>query len=131
VPRRTTGRAVTVLPVRDALALTKQRMLSMGAESNFGWTVPAVLTQRMLGSRGDVYASARHSAGASGGGWVLEIARKLDTGNRDDLVHGDPLNISLFAIAIWDGTARGVYPGQYGLACTRSGAIELNFLSES
>jgi len=127
VPRKTGGRAVSVLPIKDSIALTKQRMDLMKAESNFGWTVPAVLSRRMLGSRGDVHASARHV----GGGWVLEIARKLDTGNRDDLVHGDPLRPSLFAIAIWNATARGIRPGEYGLECTRSGAIELEFVSES
>jgi len=127
VPARTRGRHVDVLPIKESIALTKERVQRMGAKSNIGWRVPAVLSRRMLGSRGDVHASARHVGGA----WILEIARKLDTGHRDDLVHGDPLRPSLFAIAIWDGTARGVYPGQYGLACTRSGAIELTFLSES
>ena len=127
VPRRTKGRPVAVLAVDDSIALTKERAEAMRTDSNLGWTVPAVLSRRMLGSRGDVHASARHI----GGTWVLELARKLDTGHRDDLVHGDPARPSLFSIAIWDGTARGVRPGEYGLACTRSGAIELHFLSES
>ena len=127
VPRRIKGRSVTVLSAKDSIALTKERAAAMRNESNIGWTVPAVLTRRMLGSRGDVHASARHV----GGTWILELARKLDTGYRDDLVHGDPLRPSLFSIAIWNGTAKGVRPGEYGLECTRSGAIELYFVSES
>jgi len=127
VPRRIAKTHFAVLTVKDSIALTQKRMESMDPKSNFGWTVPAFLARRMQGSRADVHASARHV----GRGWVLELARKLDTGQRDDLVLGDPLRPALFAIAIWDGGARGVYPADYGLACTRSGAIELQFLSES
>jgi len=127
VPKRGGKKALDVLHWRDSIALTPQRMALMTAENNFGWKVPGVLTRKMLGSRADVHASARFANGA----WIMELARRLDTGNRDDHVLGDAMHTALFALAIWDGTGRGVYPGRYGAECSRSAAIELVFLSQS
>ena len=127
VPRRVGSKALSTLHWKDSIALTSERMALMKPENNIGWTVPAVLTRNMLGSRADVPASARFA----GGSWFLEVARKLDTGNRDDLLLGDPMHPAHFAIAIWDGTAEGVYPGRYGVKCSRSAMIELVFLSQS
>ena len=127
VPKRVTNKPVDVLHWRDAIALTPERMARMRPEGNFGWKVPGVLIRKMLGSRADVVASARFA----GGTWIMEIARRLDTGNRDDHVLGDPMHSALFGVAIWDGKAQGVYPGRYGTQCTRSGPVELVFLSQS
>ncbi|MHC4954635.1 MAG: ethylbenzene dehydrogenase-related protein [Planctomycetota bacterium] len=129
VPRKSGGRAVSHLPVRASIALTKKRLGLMKSESNFGWTVPAVLSRPMLGSRGDVTAAARWSKAT--GTWIMEIARKLDTGHQDDRILGESERSVPMALAIWDGTAEGVHPGQYGVRCTRSRAFELVFLSES
>jgi len=122
VPKRITADARWFLPVKNAQSLDPVKMARMSKESNFGWTVPAVIQRPIAGSRGDVFAKARFVGGA----WTLEIARKLDTGHRDD----HPLGVStLLAVAVYDGTANGARVGEYGVAGAVSGAIELDFVS--
>jgi len=83
-----------------------------------GRQIPFDIVRPRKGSRGDVAAVARHHAGV---GWVLELARDLDTGHRDDLAF-DPRASArrLFAIAVGDGVVAADQ--------ARSGPIELRFL---
>jgi len=122
VPIRVRPESAWYLPVENAQVLDAVKMGRMRKETNFGWTVSAVLARPIAGSRGDVFAHARHT----GGVWIVEIARLLDTGHQDD----HPLGVStLFAVGIYDGTGKGARIGEYGTKAAVSGAIELDFLS--
>ena len=125
VPLRIRADSTWYLPESNVQALTPERILNMRKESNYGWTVPAIIQRPMAGSRADVFVSARHV----GGVWVAEIARKLDTGHRDDLVLGMPGSTALMALGVYDGTAGGVRVGEYGQKAAVSAAIEISFLS--
>lgn len=72
----------------------------IAGEHNFGREIPLDVQRARKGSRGDVEARAIHHKGKS---WILEMARDLETGNRDDLpLVLDPLVTYLFAVAIYN-----------------------------
>ncbi|MHC4939661.1 MAG: ethylbenzene dehydrogenase-related protein [Planctomycetota bacterium] len=123
VPAKITSRATWYLRTSNSQTLTPEKMARMSNESNFGWTVSAVIHRPFAGSRADVAVKSRWSNGA----WVAEMARKLETGNRDDLVHAGSM---LFALAVYDGTGKGVRVGEYGLNAAISEPIEVT-LSDS
>ncbi|MHC4849065.1 MAG: ethylbenzene dehydrogenase-related protein [Planctomycetota bacterium] len=125
VPAKVTAKSNWYLQAKDAQSLDAIKMARMKKESNYGWTVPAILHRPFAGSRADVVASSRHA----GGVWVVEVARALDTKHRDDHPF-DPALPILFALGVYDGTAHGVRVGEYGTTAAVSGAIQVK-LSDS
>ncbi len=85
-------------------------------EMNIGWQVAMDILRPMKGSRGDIEASARYVRGA----WILELARALHTGNRDDQPLGDARLPHRFAVAIHNGAG--------GAQHSISGPVELRLL---
>jgi hypothetical protein len=96
----------------------KQLTEKMDLESNLGWEVPLDILRPMKGSRGDVAAKGKHL----GKGWVLEMARDLDTGQTDDRALGGAGESIRFAVAIHDGTEMEAH--------SISGPIELQFVAK-
>jgi len=125
VPAKVTAKSNWYLKAKDAQSLDPIKMARMTKESNYGWTVPAILHRPFAGSRADVVVSSRHA----GGVWVVEVARELDTKHRDDH-RFDPASPILFALGVYDGTAQGVRVGEYGTKAAVSGAIQVK-LSDS
>ncbi|MHC4449867.1 MAG: ethylbenzene dehydrogenase-related protein [Planctomycetota bacterium] len=125
VPVKITAKSNWYLRAKDAQSLDAIKMARMKEESNYGWTVPAILHRTFAGSRADVVVSSRHA----GGVWVVEVARGLDTKHRDDH-RFDPASPILFALGVYDGTAQGVRVGEYGTKAAVSGAIRVR-LSDS
>ena len=66
---------------------------------NKGDTIPGYLLRQLTGSRGDIEAKGRYKEGM----WSLELKRKLDTGNTDD-VQFDLLRTYYFGIANFNNT---------------------------
>jgi len=98
--------------------LPRKNLPKLDPKRNKGWKIPLDIQQPLKGSRGDVFARALYQGRVKA--WVIEIARKLDTGNPDDLIVGDPLVPVRFAVAIHDASE--------GDAHSRSGPIELHFV---
>ena len=119
VPKRVgASRNPMYLTRSNTQPLPRARLAKLDVERNLGWKIPLDIQQPLLGSRGDVSARALYQAKAKA--WVIEIARRLDTGNPDDLILGDPLVPVRFALAVHDASE--------GDAHSRSGPIELRFL---
>jgi hypothetical protein len=95
-----TGRFLTA---ENMQPLTVKRLTEkMTLDSNLGWEVPLDILRPMKGSRGDVGAKGRHL----GKGWLLEMARDLDTGQTDDRPIDAPEESLHFAVAVHDGTEK-------------------------
>ena len=118
-PRRVSAERIPFLTWENTQILTREILETRIKDSaRAGWRIPCDILRAMKGSRGDVMAAGTHVAE----GWVLELARKLDTGHRDDKPVGDPLIPFLFTVAVHDNSG--------GAAHSISGPIELHFLSK-
>ncbi len=63
--------------------------------------IPSVTTSRLEGSRGDISAIGKHTDGK---GWVLEIKRKLSTGDADVDVNFADFSDQYFGIGVFNNT---------------------------
>lgn len=104
------------LPSSNIQPLTKEKLDKLDPERNKGWKIPVDIQRPIRGSRGDVACRALYLKDT----WVLEMARKLDTGHKDDLPLGDRLVTFLFAVAIHDDSEGGRH--------AISGPVELRFV---
>lgn len=62
--------------------------------------IPAIYTSEFVGSRGDLTAKGVHT----GKGWVLEIKRKLNTGDAINDIDFSSLEDQFFGVGIFDNT---------------------------
>lgn len=63
--------------------------------------IPSVTTSLLQGSRGDILAQAQY---VSGKGWVLEMKRKLDTGDAQSDINFTNLADQYFGIGVFNNT---------------------------
>ena len=118
-PKRVGAERTPFLTWDNTQTLTEDILLHrLSSSARPGWRIPCDVMRGMLGSRGDVMAAGQHVRD----GWVLELARKLDTGHLDDKPVGDPLISFYFTVAIHDNSG--------GAAHAISGPIELQFVSK-
>jgi hypothetical protein len=96
----------------------KTKAAQLSGERNVGRRIPYDVLRARAGSRGDVRAVSCYHEGKS---YVLELARRLDTGNAYDLPLGDPIVPAYFSVA--------VHQDAEGEAHAVSGPIELRFVS--
>ena len=114
------GRDFNPFLVPSNLREVKRITLEQKIPTVRGRKVPIDIQRARRGSRGDVRAAGRHYRNQ---GWVLELARKLETGHADDQpLTVDPLVGILFAVAVYDDGPSGGH--------ARSGPIELRFVTQ-
>jgi len=87
-----------ILFADNARPVSKEwKATKLAGPANEGRRIPYDVLRARSGSRGDVRAASKHHEGKV---WVLELSRRLRTGEPDDLGVGDPLVPALFAVAI-------------------------------
>jgi len=116
VPKRVTAESRRFLRWSNAQPLPPERHEALKGTSA-GWEVPYDLLRAARGSGGDVAAGGFHAEGR----WVVEMSRRLRTGEPDDEPLGDPLAPCHFAVAVWQAAEGGDH--------AISGPVELRLLA--